>query len=405
VTAADSLHHGRNGETRLLTIDMGGTSTDVSLIAGRPLVTTEAVLDGLPIGVPVLDIHTIGAGGGSIAAIDPGGGLRVGPESAGADPGPACYGRDPDRRLPTVTDANLVLGRLLPDRFLGGEMPLHPDLAAAALEPIAARLGLSIEAAAAGIIRIVNAHMARALRVISVERGHDPADFSLVSFGGAGGLHAVDLARELGIPRIIVPAGAATFSALGLLLADVVKDYSRTIMAPGDVTTAELRERIAPLEAAAARDLDAEGFHADDVRLEPSLDVRLRGQSYELGVSFTDGWREAFERQYLEVYGYFPEDEQIEIVNVRLTARGRVGKPSLVQAPDAGGGPDAARLDEREVWVGERFTAVPLYDLEHMPPGAVVNGPALLTRPDTTVWVPEGASGEVDGFLNLVVFA
>ena len=404
VTAADGLHGGA-AETRLLTIDMGGTSTDVSLIAGRALVTTEAVLDGLPIGVPVLDIHTIGAGGGSIATIDPGGGLRVGPESAGADPGPACYGRDPDRRLPTVTDANLVLGRLLPDRFLGGQMPLHPDHAAAALNPLAAALGLSLAETAAGVIRIVNAHMARALRVISVERGHDPADFSLVSFGGAGGLHAVDLARELGIPRVIVPAHAATFSALGLLLADVVKDYSRTIMMPGRTAISNLQEQLAPFATRARSDLAAESVAPDDIRLEPSLDVRLRGQSYDLNVPFTPEWHGAFERLYREVYGYFPENEEVEIVNIRLTARGHVRKPRFEPAPPGDGDLRRAQIDTRPVWNGGGFSPVPIFDGERLDPGSVLSGPALITRPDTTVWLPEGTAGNVDleSNLNLIV--
>ena len=403
VTAARRRHEDSGGETRLLTIDMGGTSTDVSLIAGRPLITTEAVLDGHPIGVPVLDIHTIGAGGGSIASIDPGGGLRVGPESAGADPGPACYGRDPDRRLPTVTDANLLLGRLLPDRFLGGEMPLHPEPAVEAVSTIAAALGLGLEETAAGVIRIVNAHMARALRVISVERGHDPAEFSLVSFGGAGGLHAVELARELGIPRVIVPAHAATFSALGLLLADVVKDYSRTIMAAGSLSISDLQGRLAPFEQRARADLAAEGIAPDAVRLEPSLDVRLQGQSYDLNVPFTTGWLAGFEHLYRETYGYFPENETVEIVNLRLRARGIVRKPRFEPAPPGDPDPARALIGMRDLWLPGGSTPTPVYDADRLEPGCTLTSPALLTRPDTTVWLPRGADCEVDGGKNLIL--
>ncbi|HUF39961.1 MAG TPA: hydantoinase/oxoprolinase family protein [Anaerolineales bacterium] len=401
VTAAGELHGG--GATRLLTIDMGGTSTDVSLVAGGLPVTTEAVLDGLPIGVPVLDIHTIGAGGGSIAAIDPGGGLRVGPESAGADPGPACYGRGAGRPLPTVTDANLVLGRLPPDRFLAGEMPLYPALASAALDPVAVSLGLSLEETAAGIVRIVEAHMARALRVISVERGHDPADFSLVSFGGAGGLHAVELARELGIPRVIVPAHAATFSALGLLLADVVKDYSRTVMLPGDTPMADLVAGLETLTSRARIDLAAEGIPPGDILLKPSLDLRLRGQSYELNVSFTGEWQADFGRQYRETYDFFPEDEPVEIVNLRLQARGFVRKPVFEPEPPGDGNPARARTGDRQIWHDGGFHPIPVYDGARLHPGDTIPGPALLSRPDTTVWLPPASRSKMDRHKNLTI--
>ncbi len=239
--ARDVLHP---SNLRLLTFDMGGTSTDVSLIDGQPQVTSEAEVGGLPIRVPVLDIHTIGAGGGSIAYLDAGGALRVGPESVGAVPGPACYGRSAVNSLPsadapnaslstTVTDANLLLGRIPADYFLGGKMPLFPDLAEAAITPLAHQMGLTLTETALGILEIANAHMERALRVISVERGHDPREFTLLSFGGAGSLHAADLARRLRIPRVLIPPYAATLSAFGMLAADVVKDYTQTVMLPG----------------------------------------------------------------------------------------------------------------------------------------------------------------------------
>ena len=231
---------------KLITFDMGGTSTDVSLIDGKPGFTTDAVVGGCPIHLPLLDIHTIGAGGGSIAYVDAGGSLRVGPQSAGAVPGPACYGVG---ELPTVTDANLVLGRLLPDYFLGGQMKIDPNRAYTALEKLGASLNITASQAALGVIEVVNAQMERALRVISVERGYDPRDFSLFSFGGAGGLHAVDLARQMGIPKVIISKFASTFSAFGMLASNVIKDYVITVMLPDNVTLSAINKLFAPLVA------------------------------------------------------------------------------------------------------------------------------------------------------------
>ena len=402
--AAD--HHGRLGQQtpgNLMTIDMGGTSTDVSLITDKPQVTTEAEIGGLPIRVPVLDIHTIGAGGGSIAYIDSGGGLRVGPESAGANPGPACYGRDVDSLLPTVTDANLLLGRLLPDHFLGGEMPLYPERAAAAIRPLAEKLHRSEVQVAAGITAIANAHMARALRVISVARGHDPAGFSLVSFGGAGGLHAVDLARELGVPKVIVPKHASTFSALGMLLADVLKDYTRTVMLPGETSMPILKSAVLELQQRAARDLADEGVENSAMIFEPQLDVRFKGQSYELRVPFSEHWIDTFASAYRRSYGYLPEGEAIEIVNLRLQARGRLPLPEIAPLPYADAEATGARIATRKAWAGKRMVEMPVYDGERLMPGNRFVGPALLVRPDTTIWVGPGDSAELDAFENLVI--
>lgn len=387
----------------LMTFDMGGTSTDVSLITDRPLVTTESEIGGLPIRVPVLDIHTIGAGGGSIAYLDPGGGLRVGPESAGASPGPACYGRDLERLAPTVTDANLVLGRLLPDHFLGGKMPLYPDRARAALVPLAESLALSLEETAAGIIAIADAHMVRALRVISVARGHDPARFSLVSFGGAGGLHAVSLARELGIPKVIVPKHASTFSALGMLQADVLKDYSRTVMLPGDTDLVVLYEAMEAMRIQARADLQAEKIRESAMVFNPQMDVRYRGQSYEIKVPFTATWLADFERKYLETYGFAPTGEVVEIVNLRLQARGTLLLPELAPLALDGHSAAAARIGETRAWTGSEMASAPVFEGDLLKPGNRISGSAIVVRSDTTIWIGKADLAEVDVYENLII--
>ncbi|RME72830.1 MAG: hydantoinase/oxoprolinase family protein, partial [Chloroflexi bacterium] len=316
------------GYSRLLTFDMGGTSTDVSLCDGDIQTTTETEIDGLPVRVPMIDIHTVGSGGGSIGYVDAGGALRVGPESAGAHPGPVCYGQGGQR--PTVTDANLVLGRLAADHFLGGQMPLDAPAAEQALHRLGREAGLSpqpgltlAQTAALGVIRVVNAHMERALRVISVQRGHDPREFTLVSFGGAGGLHAAALARSLGIPRVLIPPNAATLSAFGMLAADVVKDYVRTVMCSGDTPYRDLAGQIAGLEQQALADLAAEGLPAEQIHLERLVDMRYRGQSYELTIPLRAGFAADFHDAHRQTYGYARPDAAVEVVNLRLRAVGQ----------------------------------------------------------------------------------
>ena len=265
------------GFPRIISFDMGGTSTDVSLCDGGLSVTTETVISDLPLKMPVIDIHTVGSGGGSLARLDAGGALRVGPESAGADPGPACYGRGEEV---TVTDANLVLGRLDPGSFLGGEMTIDPGRAWGVVKKLAGRMRLAPERLAEGVLRVADAVMERAIRVISVERGYDPRDFALLSFGGAGGMHACSLARRLRIPTVIVPKNAGVLSALGMLLSDVAKDYSRSVLLSGAEARAEkLAGLFLPLLQAGGKDIRDEGFSADRTRLFRSLDARYVGQS------------------------------------------------------------------------------------------------------------------------------
>ena len=388
------------GFERLITFDMGGTSTDVSLVDGALRTTTEATVGGYPLRIPILDIHTVGSGGGSLAAVDPGGALRVGPASAGADPGPACYGRG-DR--PTVTDANLVLGRLAPEFFLGGGMPLDVGRARAAVGRLAAPLNLSAEECALGIVAVANAHMARALRVISVERGHDPRHFALVSFGGAGGLHAADLARGLGISRVLISPYASTLSALGMVMADVVKDYTQTVMLPGDTPPADLAARLRPIMARAAADLSAEGVDEKDVLIEPSLDLRYAGQSFELAVPFGPQTLDRFHQQHEHAYGCADPAAPVEVVNVRVRAVGRVPRPSLRRQPESAADPHAALIDRRPLFLAGGPATVPFYRGEALAPGNHIAGPAVVVRSDTTILLGPADRAVVDPYLNLVI--
>lgn len=403
-----------NHPLKLITFDMGGTSTDVSLINGSPIITTETQINGLPIGIPVLDIHTIGAGGGSIAKMDAGGALRVGPESAGAKPGPACYsplppGQDSQNAFPTVTDANLVLGRLIPEYFLGGKMPLNLPRAQWVMKELGASSGMDAVQTALGVIEVVNTHMERALRVISVERGHDPKDFTLISFGGAGGLHAADLARRLGIPQVLVSPQASVLSALGMLAADVIKDYSHTIMAPSNITEKELLSKLEPLYERAYQDMATEGFSVHEIIFQPALDMRYLGQSYELTVPWRVGRSdclEGFHRMHELYYGYAQYNQLVEIVNIRLRVIGPVPKPILPKFPKDVPDPSNAVLGHRPVIFSSLDqTPLPTEALlvrgELLKPGNLLNGPALIVRNDTTILLPPGDQARVDEFLNL----
>jgi len=341
------------GITRCITLDMGGTSTDVSVLDGEPRVTTEGSVAGLPVAIPMLEIHTIGAGGGSIARLDEGGALCVGPHSAGADPGPACYGTG-DR--PTVTDANLVAGRL-PPRLLDGVMTLDGERARRAL----AALGLGDPAA--GILRVVNAHMAAAVRLLTVERGVDPRPFTLLAFGGAGPLHACEVAEELGIERVLIPAAPGLLCAWGALCADVIRDYTRSVMRtlPCDLDDGPLLER-------AHADLVAEGVPSPRHHFERSADVRYQGQSYELSVPLGPDLPARFRRTHEQRYG-FAMDRPIEIVAQRVRAVGAVDRPP----PAAGARPRGTRVE----------------------------GPVTFADYSATTWVPAGWSGEFDASGNL----
>jgi N-methylhydantoinase A len=317
VVGAAAMAH-RSGFERIITFDMGGTSTDVALVDGEVRASSQAEIAGFPIGVPMLDIHTVGAGGGSVARFDAGGALRVGPESAGADPGPICYGRGTQ---PTVTDANLLLGRLQPQRFLGGDFALDLDRTRRIVAEWLKRLQskLSPGQFAAGIIRVVNATMEKAIRVVSIERGFDPREFTLVAFGGAGALHACELAEALSIPRVLVPAMPGALSAFGILVSDVVKDYSRTILlrAAKKLPMQRLRREFATLGHRAEKDFRAEEWKGAISHLR-SVDVRYRGQGYELNVPYTKDLVREFQREHRRRYGYDYPNREVELVTLRL---------------------------------------------------------------------------------------
>jgi N-methylhydantoinase A len=346
----------------VITFDMGGTSTDVALMqSGEARLAREAVVHGYPIKAPMLDIHTVGAGGGSIAFVDSGGLLKVGPRSAGADPGPACYDRG--NHEPTVTDANVVLQTLNPAQLLGGRMPIRADLARAAIDSIAAKLGIDTLAAAQGIIAVVTANMARAIRVISVQRGHDPRDYTLVAFGGAGPLHAARLAAELDIGRVLVPRNPGILCAMGLLLADLRADFAVTrLTALSSAVISEIETIVADLRRRCAVWFAEAGIQADDRRVALSVDMRHAGQNYELSVPLPnspvtratiDGLAAGFAAVHQRLYGFVADEEPMQLVTFRAEATGIVRKAEIRPAPEAGPDPCAAEFGRRDVWVQE----------------------------------------------------
>ncbi len=389
-----------SGFEKLITFDMGGTSTDVSLIDGRPKLSVESKIADLPIKVPVIEIHTVGAGGGSVAWIDRGGALQVGPESAGADPGPICYGKG--ERI-TVTDANLFLGRLDPEHFLGGKMKLYPERLRPYFEEMAKRLGITPIELAEGILEVANAKMAKALRVISVERGYDPEEFTLFSFGGAGGMHAAYLAKELSIPRVFIPKNPGILSALGMVLSDVVKDYSRTVMLKEEEATAEtLEEHFRELEERAKREMEREGFEGE-LLLERHLDLRYRGQSFEITVPYSKEFREVFEKAHEKLYGY-RHSRDVEVVNVRLRAVGITEKPSFEPLKECGEGfPEGALLKCKKVFFEGEWVETPVLDREKLLLGHRFSGPAVVVEYSSTTVVPPFAKVRVDSFGNLLL--
>jgi N-methylhydantoinase A len=388
---------GLAGRGRLITFDMGGTSADIGIVTECGVEEASArdtEVAGYPLLVPMIDVHTIGAGGGSIAYLDEGGAFRVGPRSAGASPGPACYGLGGDE--PTITDANVVLGRIDPARFLGGEMALDPERAQAAVSRLAGELGLDALEAAEGIVTIANANMARAIRSRTVQKGHDPRDFALVAFGGAGPLHACEVATSLGIPEVVVPPYPGITSATGLLTSDLRYDQMRTIfMVEGridaDRLNRELRELAESLRLALRRD----GVDEDAIAVETALDCRYAGQGYELRVPLPDGRfgaasLEEFHRLHEREYGHAFRDP-IEIVNARVTARGlrpkveRVPAPPPVAGPELEDGESVFRRDGALVTLATRRL-----DRGRLPAGEAFDGPAIVFQRDTTVLVPPG---------------
>jgi N-methylhydantoinase A len=359
-------------------------------------------LSGYPVRTPVVDLVEIGAGGGSIAWVDSGGLLRVGPQSAGADPGPVCYGRGGTE--PTVTDANLVLGRLNPGYFLGGEIELDLDGAARAIEErCAERLGLSVVEAANGIVEIANAAMVNALHLISVQRGYDPRDFVLVGFGGAGPVHANALARDVEMPTLLIPPSPGIFSATGLLTTDLKRDAAITIMRRLDELDAgEAEATFAELEAAGREELEREGVGADAIEFVRQVDIRYVGQSYELTVPAGGDLLAHFHEEHDRTYGFAAPAEPVEVVSLRLSSVGRIAKPPARQLERGG---EAHPKERRQVFFAETrgYVHCPIYDRYALPAGAAFPGPAVVEEFDSTTLVHPGFRLEVDDVGNLII--
>ena len=396
------------GFSRLITFDMGGTSTDVSVVDGAIHTTSEAEVTGMPIRVPVIDIHTVGAGGGSLARVDAGGALRVGPESAGADPGPACYGRG--GRAATVTDANAFLGRLPSTGLLGGELPLDLEATREALAALSRELAkddagppVDLEEVALGILRVVNAEMERAIRVISIERGHDPREYVLLSFGGAGGVHACELARSLNVGRVLIPLAASTLSALGMLTANVFLDYVQTVMCSGETPFEELERRFVPMVEQAQEDLATQRVPVPARHVHCEVDLRYQGQSFELTVPFSPAFRAAFHERHARRYGHQDEAAGIEIVNLRVRAVGDVNPPRIETRATGSADSSAARCHERRLVFSAGSRSVPFYDRRRLRPGHHVPGPAVIFQDDTTILLSETDHARVDAWDNVLV--
>ncbi len=403
----------RSGFDRIISFDMGGTSTDVALVNREARASSQSEIAGLPIGVPMLDIHTVGAGGGSIARFDAAGALRVGPESAGADPGPICYGRGTQ---PTVTDANLLLGRLQPQRFLGGDFALDLDrtqrLVAEWLKSHAATL--TPEQFASGVTRVVNSTMEKAIRVVSIERGYDPREFTLVAFGGAGGLHACELAEALSIPRVMIPALPGALSAFGILVSDVVKDYSRTVLWPvkAKLPVPQLEQEFASLRRRAERNFRDENWNGKISHLR-SVDVRYRGQGYELNVPYTRNLIQDFRHEHQRRYGYSYPERPVELVTLRLRSTIKSTQARLATAlshveTDASARPGrtergGALPDRMPVFLAGKKVATAIHARDSLQIGKRYAGPAVVTEYSATTVVPPGSIFRLDKRGNLLI--
>ncbi|WP_425052815.1 hydantoinase/oxoprolinase family protein [Psychromarinibacter sp. S121] len=402
------------GMNDLITFDMGGTSSDVALLEGGVCrLSGEAEVEGYPIKAPMLDIHTVGAGGGSIAFIDSGGHLKVGPRSAGADPGPVCYNRGNDE--PTVTDANIVLQTLNPEYLLSGRLKVHQELSKQAIGRLADRLGLGVTETAEGILSVVAANMARAIRVISVQRGYDPRDYALIAFGGAGPLHATRLAKELEMQRVIIPRHPGILCAMGLLLTDLKTNFSVTALSPLDKAAAQtMKDAFAALDAQCGDWFAAEHVAPEAQGIARSVDLRYVGQNYELNIPLpagpvgpdtVDALYAAFNAEHQRNYGFVSEGEPIQIVTLRVEATGGVKKAEFPAFPDAGHDASGAVVGKRDVWMSEvqSFVSCPIYDRAKLQSGNRVAGPAIIEQFDATTVVPPGMTARVEPHLNLII--
>ncbi len=389
------------GYDHIITLDIGGTSTDVSLCPGMPVLRPEREIDGLPLRVRLLDIETVGAGGGSIARLDAGGALRVGPQSAGADPGPISYGHGGQQI--TVSDANAILGRLDAAHFLGGRMALDVAAARTALESLAGQMNTTVQAAALGIVQVANVNIDRAIQRVSIARGHDPRDFTLIAFGGAGPLHACEVAERLSIPRVLVPRYPGVLCAFGLLAADIVLDYSQSVLGPLTADTAQrLRTLTEEMLLRAHRDMEREGAPMDRIFAAPVVDLRYQGQAYELPVSMAEAdLVAAFHEEHARRYGHAMPERAVEAVTLRVQATSAMPKPPIALE-------DVIANDGSEALVGQRPEGpggepMQLYERERLRPGARFDGPALAFQLDSTVFIAPGWTARVDGYRNLLL--
>jgi N-methylhydantoinase A len=402
----------RSGFERIISFDMGGTSTDVALVDREARASSQAEIAGFPIGVPMLDIHTVGAGGGSIARFDAAGALRVGPESAGADPGPICYGRGTQ---PTVTDANLLLGRLQPRCFLGGDFTLDLERTRSVVAEWLKRNAskLTLEQFSAGVIRVVNSTMEKAIRVVSIERGYDPREFALVAFGGAGGLHACELAEALSIPRVIVPALPGALSAFGILVSDVVKDYSRTVLwrVTDKIPTDRLEREFATLRSRAERDFRREEWKGA-IHDRLTVDVRYHGQGYELNLPYNRSLIRDFRVEHQQRYGYNYPGRELELVTLRLrstieTPQARIAKGNVLGQVEtvAPGSAKRGRVspDRASVFFPGKKVSAAILSRELLLVGRKYSGPAVITEYSATTVIPRGTTFRSDRAGNLVI--
>ena len=389
------------GIKKIISFDMGGTSTDVSLCDDDVRLSTQTIIDEMPIKVPVVDMVTVGAGGGSIAYIDPGGALRVGPKSAGADPGPVCYGKGKEI---TVTDANLFLGRISAEFFLGGRMRLEADNVSVYLGSFSKKLGMSSVKAAEGIIDIAIANMARAIKVISVEKGFDVRDYTLVSFGGAGGLHACELAESLLIKKILVPRNAGVLSALGMILTDIIKDYSKSVLLKvNNNDYSKIMNLFKPLISQGMKDIISEGISKSSISAENYVDMRYVGQSHELMLPFKDGYIEDFHKLHKKTYGYSNAEYEIEVVNIRIRTIGKTRKPSLRKRVINDTMKGEALTQKTRCYFRGKWFKTDVYNWNNVHTNSRIKGPALIVEDTSTTFLPPEYICNVDNYENLII--
>lgn len=403
------------GDKQLMTVDMGGTSFDIGIIVdGVPRVSSEGKFEGYPVKIPAVDVHALGAGGGSIAWIDKGGALNVGPRSAAADPGPACYGLGGE--LPVVTDANLVLGRLNANYFLGGEMKLYPDKARAAIEKHIARpMNMSVEDAAYGIVRVVNANMVKGMAGSSIQKGYDPREFTLVAFGGAGALHACELAKEIGMRKVVIPLYPGALSAFGLVTSDIRHDYVQTVAKPASAVDPDaLLRAYLTMEEQARAQLREEKIAEEDIAIQWTADLRYAGQAYEMNVAVPRNSRLSrkdidttvarFHALHQKVYEYSSTDEPVDVINVRLVGIGQVPDVKLPKRKRGDASPRGALKGKRPVYYeGRGFINVPVYERDLLQPKNIVKGPCIIEEIISSTVVIPGATAQVDVWGNIII--